>query len=104
MIETIARVRVFKHPDLHGGHRQRHIPPRHKLAAVSREGDAVLKRINRPAARFLVRAPALSERDNHRARAIQLTGRNRARLSYPGKRALDVLCALSLKRAQASDI
>src|SRR4051812_26979540 len=61
MIKAVARVRVFKYPDLHGGHRQRNISAGHKLAAIRREGHAALKRINSPATRLFMCAPTLSE-------------------------------------------
>jgi hypothetical protein len=63
-------VRVFKERYLHGGHRQGNIATGHKLAAVCGKRDAGFKRLNRPPARFFVRAPGVREGKDNRARAV----------------------------------
>src|SRR5205085_9223391 len=65
---------------------------------------AAFERINSPTARLLVRAPTLSERHNHRACAVQLIGRNCARLFYCFERGGDRLRASPIERAKPSHV
>ena len=86
-VASFRRVRVLERGDLHGGDGHARLAARKDLAPVRRERHATAQHAERPAARLLVRAPALAEADDRAARALQLVRRvsdarrDRARLA-----------------------
>src|SRR3989440_7385294 len=74
-VAAFRRVRVLERRDLHGGDWHARLAARQDLAAVPRQRHATAQHAERPAARLLVRAPALAEADDRAARALQLVRR-----------------------------